>query len=199
VTKTFAVAAVAAALAASTGVASATPLTSISPTGFDVTTVGASTVGGIVVQLVGTNGTRVISQLAASTLFVGFPAAADNPLLIGQQAGFDAAIMGALGGGLASAAFRFSLYDGDFGIGDFDQGDASLLVNGINIGNWSAVTTENTDGLGAAGAAGVSTGFRNDLLDTGWFALNDAVKLTALFRAVSSLKRDASDEICSQC
>ena len=89
------------------GVAFSSPFTSTSPTGLDVTT-GASTVGGVVVDLVGLNNSHVVSQLAASTLFIGYadsgsPAAYNgNPFTIGIQSGFGAATTGALGGRLNS-------------------------------------------------------------------------------------------------
>lgn len=163
--------------------AQATPLTDISPTGFNVTNVGASTVGGIVVELVGLNGVRVVSQLAASSLLNGQPAV--TPVNIGTQGGFGNAVTGALGGGLASASFRFSLFDGDSAAGNFDYNQNTLLVNGVSIGNWSAVATQNTDGLGNAGGAGFSNGFRNNLLDTGWFSTGGA-QLASLFAAIDA-------------
>lgn len=171
--------------------ASATPFTSTSPTGLDVTTVGASTVGGIVVQMVGLNGATLVSQLSASSLFVGFynngtPSTYNgNPGTIGVQTGFGSAITGALGGGLQSAAFRFTLYDGDTASGDFDENDNVLLVNGIDFGDWSNVNAQRTDGLGASVGSGFSGGgFRDDILDTGWFYNTNATKLTSLFTSM---------------
>lgn len=184
---------------ASVGSASATAFTSTSPTGLDVTTVGASTVGGIVVELKGTNGATLVSQLAASSLYVGFydtgtPVAyRGNPGTIGIQSGFGNAITGALGGGLQSASFRFSLYDGDSASGNFDFNDNTLLVNGVSLGNWSTVSTQNTTGLGVLGGAGSSTGFRDNTLDTGWFFSNNAAILASLFSAI-----DAADSMTFQ-
>ena len=176
------------------GSAVATPFTSTSPTGLDVTTLGASTVGGIVVDLVGTNGAHVVSQLAASSLFVGFyddypPSTPGygNPGTIGIQTGFGTATTGALGGGLASASFRFSLYDGDTAAGDFDHNDNDLLINGLNFGDWSAVQAQNTDGLGNVLSGGFSGGgFRDDRLDTGWFTSSDAGLMASLFTSLVS-------------
>ncbi len=171
----------------------ATPFTSTSSLGTDVTTVGASSVGGIVVDLLGINGAHVISQLAASSLYIGFydsgtPAAyRGNPGTVGIQTGFDATVTGALGGGLQSVSFRFSLYDGDTAAGNFDFNDNTLLVNGLDIGNWSTVNAENTDGLGNIGGAGFSGGgFRDDTLDTGWFASNDTTLLANLYTSLVS-------------
>lgn len=169
------------------GNASATPFTSTSPFGVDVTTVGASTVGGVVVQMVGLNGASVVSQLAASSLYVGFADA--NPFTIGTQVGFGAGITGALGGGISKVAFRFSLYDGDTAAGNFDFNDNVLFVNGLNMGNWSSVATQNTDGAGNIGGAGSSTGFRNNTLDTGWFSSTDSSLLASLFGTLTSTQQ----------
>lgn len=180
------------ALACAAQVAVASPFTSTSPTGFDVTTVGASTVGGIVVQLTGTNGSVIISQLPASSLYEGFANA--DPLTIGTQAGWGDAVTGALGGGLASAYFRFTLFDGDSAAGNFDFNNNTLLVNGVTVGNWSTPNAQNTNGVGTALAAGFSGGgFRNNLLDTGWFSLTNAASLASLYSAI-----DASNNLSFQ-
>lgn len=169
-------------------VAMASPFTSTSPNGVNVTNVGASTVGGIVVELVGTNGVTVISQLAASTLFVGF--SSGNPQAIGSQSGYTNAVTNVLGGTLAAAYFRFSLFDGDSAAGDFDFNDNTLLVNGITVGNWSTPITQNTSGLGVATASGFSTGgFRDNLLDTGWFSVTNATTLASVLSAIDSADR----------
>ena len=182
----------AALLALGSQFAAASPFTSFSPTGFDVTTVGASTVGGIVVQLVGSNGTTITSQLAASSLFEGF--ASSNPFTIGTQAGYTDAITGVLGGGLSRAVFRFSLFDGDNAAGNFDFNENFLRVNGVEVGNWSTVQTQNTDGLGNALASGFSSGgFRDSLLDTGWFDVTNTTQLAAIFANI-----DATNSISFQ-
>lgn len=165
------------------GSVSATSFTSSSPNGaFDVTSVGASTVGGIVADLVGSNGAHVVSQLSASSLYQGYASA--NPFTIGTQSGFSSAVTNALGGGLAAAAFRISLYDGDTGAGNFDFNQNTLLINGITIGNFSAVATQNTTSTGVLAGGGSSLGFRDSTLDTGWFNLTDAVKLSTLFTSL---------------
>ncbi len=180
-------------LAAGAVPAYASPFTSTSPQGLDVTTVGASTVGGVVVHLVGINNVNVVSQLAASSLFIGFaddgfPATyRGNPLTIGIQTGFNAPVLAALGGGLQSASFRFTLFDGDTAAGDFDHNDNRLLVNGLDFGNWSAVNAQNTDSLGNVLPDGMSGGgFRDYLLDTGWFFSNDAALMSSLFNTLNS-------------
>lgn len=173
------------------GVAFSTPFTSTSPTGLDVTTVGASAVGGVVVDLVGLNNSHVVSQLAASTLFKGFDyngsptAYRGNPFTIGIQTGFGAATTGALGGGLQSASVRFTLWDGDSASGNFDFNNLTLQLNGLNSGNWSSVNAQNTDGLGNVLGGGFSGGgFRNNILDTGWFNITNAATLADLFTSL---------------
>lgn len=164
---------------------SATPFTSTAPTsGLDVTAVGASTIGGIVVNLTGVNGANVVSQLAASSLYVGY--ASMNPFTIGTQTGFDSSVTDALGGGIASASFRFTLYDGDTAAGNFDENENTLLVNGLNFGDWSDVIAERTDSAGNALSGGSFTtgGFRDNVLDTGWFSSSDTSLLDQLFASV---------------
>jgi hypothetical protein len=173
--------ALAAAWLLSSTAASATTFTQTSPTG-GALPAGVTPVGGIVADLTGTNGTRVVSQLSASSLYEGFSGAGNNPLLIGTQTGFSAAILSAFGGGLSAASFRITLEDGDSAPGDFDDGtDNRLRVDGLDLGFWSSVTTERTtdDGLTVLSSAGL--GFANGILSTGWFSTTDPVLLAALF------------------
>lgn len=174
----------------------ASPFTSTSPTGFDVTTVGASTVGGVVMDMVGTNGNRVVSQLAASTLFIGYAnngtpvSYRGNPFTIGIQSGFTSAVTGALGGGLQRLAVRFTLWDGDSAAGNFDYNNLTLLLNGYDAGNWSSVNAQNTNGLGAVLPGGMSGGgFRNNLLDTGWFDITNAALLGNIFTSLTTTEK----------
>ncbi|MEL7226558.1 MAG: PEP-CTERM sorting domain-containing protein [Cyanobacteria bacterium P01_D01_bin.36] len=151
--------------------------------GGELVPAGVSEVGGIVLDLVGTNNNRVTTQLSASSLFSGF--ASGNPLTIGTQTGFDASVTNALGGGILEAAIRITLDDGDTAVGDFDEDDNSLLLNGIDFGNWSDVIAQNTDNMGNAAASGFSTGgFRNNRLDTGWFFNNDATTLGNFYNSL---------------
>ncbi len=174
------------------GAAQAATFTDTSPAGGTLPT-GFSTVGGLVLDLIGANGARVTSQLAASSLFVGFyntgtPSSFNgNPGTIGIQNGFTPAILSALGGGLQKAAIRTTLYDGDTASGNFDYNDNTLLVNGINFGNWSNVIAQETDGTGVVSSGGFSGGgFRDNVLDTGWFSTTNATLLSSLFSSLSS-------------
>ncbi len=175
--------------------AQATPFTSTSSTSKGVVPGTVSTVGGVVFDLVGLNGTRVISQLAASSLFMGFyddgfPVAyRGNSGTIGIQTGWNTGITSALGGGIAEAGIRFSLYDGDSANGNFDFNDNTLEVNGSSFGNWSNIATQNTDSSGNAGGSGFSTGFRDNRLDTGWFFSNNSALLSSIYTSLVSTEQ----------
>jgi hypothetical protein len=149
--------------------APATVFTTTSPTG--ALPAGVTQVGGIVLDLVGLNGTRVVTQAAASGLYLGF--AENEPQTIGTQTGFTSAVLAALGGGLISASARVTLFDGDSATGNFDDGQNEFLVNGISFGNFSAVGTEQTSSDGT-GSFGFSTGFGDDILSTGFFTASGA-------------------------
>lgn len=170
--------------------AAATPFTTTSPTGGPLPA-GVTVIGGIVFDLTGANGARVVSQLPASSLFEGFAddgtpiAFRGNPLTIGSQSGFNSSITGALGGGLLGASVRITLFDGDSAAGNFDFNANTLSVNGVNFGNFSLVATENTNSTGGA-LGGFSSGFRNNLLDTGFFSSTDPTGLSNLFASLVS-------------
>lgn len=170
----------------------ASAFTSTSPTGLDVTAVGASTVGGVVMNMVGLNGTQVVSQLAASTLFIGFAddgaptAYRGNPFTIGIQSGFTSAVTGVLGGGLSRLTVRFSLWDGDSAATNFDDNDLTLRLNGFASGNWTGVNAQNTDGSGIDIGGLSGGGFRNQMLDTGWFDLTDLTLLSNIYASLVS-------------
>jgi hypothetical protein len=168
------------------GAAQASTFTEKSPINGGITIPsGVSSVGGIVLDLVGTNNNRVTTQLAASSLYRGF--ATGNPLSIGTQTGFTTSVIDALGGGLSQVGVRFTLFDGDTATGDFDENENTLLLNGINFGNWTAVEAEETTGTGASAGLGFSGGgFRNETLDTGWFFNNSAPALTSFFSSLTA-------------
>jgi hypothetical protein len=172
-------------------VAWGTTFTTTSPTGGALPS-GVTEVGGVVIDMQGASGTRIVSQLAASTLFDGYansgtPASYQgNPMTIGIQGGFSPAIIAALGGGLNSLAVRITLEDGDTGPGNFDDDQNTLLINGVNAGNFSDIVTVQTsaDGLTEI-SQNASGGFRNGLLDTGFFVVSGPAELAAIFAALS--------------
>ncbi|MEM7079521.1 MAG: PEP-CTERM sorting domain-containing protein [Pseudomonadota bacterium] len=163
--------------------AHATPFTVTSPTSAGALPAGVTEIGGLVLDLVGTNGTRVVSQLAASSLFVGFAAA--NPFTIGTQTGFTAAVVAALGGGIAEASVRMTLFDGDTAPGNFDDGDNTLSVGGANFGNFNVVTTQRTNNTGTMEIASAGLGFGNNILSTGFFYSNNAAELATLYNTIA--------------
>lgn len=163
--------------------AMAAPLTTASPAGGELPST-ITEVGGIVFDAIGANGARVTSQLAASSLFEGFTGG--NDIVIGTQGGYDMALLNQLGGGLMSLAIRITLDDGDNAPGNFDEDENFLTINGIQVGNFSDVTTVTTDGLGTELPGGNTTGFANEQLDTGFFLITDSMVLNAVFAALSA-------------
>ncbi|HXJ73558.1 MAG TPA: hypothetical protein VNM37_11915, partial [Candidatus Dormibacteraeota bacterium] len=74
-----------------------------------------SVMGGLIIDMVGSNGQRLVQQISAARLFKGWTPAGTNRLTIiaDDLAGIDFA--GLLGGGLGAANLRITLYDGDSG------------------------------------------------------------------------------------
>lgn len=170
-----------------------TVFTMTSPTSAGELPSGISPVGGIVLDLLGVNGRRIVSQLPASGLFrgvfnTGQPASSrGNPGLIGVQTGFTPQVLDALGGGLSEVAVRLTVLDGDTAAGNFDFGDNELLLNGLSIGNFSDVATEETTETGAIVlSSNPNGGFRNELLDTGFFYSDDPTFLAAFYDTLTS-------------
>lgn len=168
-----------------------TTFTRTSPTGGAVSP-GVTEVGGLVLDLIGLNGVRVISQLAASSLYIGFfdsgtpNSYQGQPGTIGVQEGLTPAVLAALGGGLASVAVRVTLYDGDTAPGDFDYlNQNTLLLNGVSLGDFSAVATQQTSSDGLTLQSSTS-GFGDEILSTGWFSTTNAATLAALFASLSA-------------
>ncbi len=164
-----------------------------SPTTFGLLPDGVSPVGGIVLDLVGQSGGRVVSQLNASSLFQGvfddgFPVASrGNPGTIGIQEGFDDDVLSALGDGLAQLAVRLTVFDGDTGVSNFDREENRLLINAVDIGDFSSVVTEETTANGETTlSANPLGGFRNEKLDTGFFFTDDPDVLARVFSSLQS-------------
>ncbi len=163
-----------------------TPFTMASPTGYELPS-EVTLAGGIVIDMVGINGVRVVGQLAASGLFSGYtpdpiPPEDGAETSIGTFNDLSSAIA-ALGGGLASFAVRMTIWDGDTVAGNFDDGDVTLLANGTDIGNWSSAQAIETNSSGAA-IGTVKSGFENNSLDTGWFSTTDSVALQAIHDSI---------------
>jgi hypothetical protein len=170
------------ALAALSAPASATVFTRTSPTG-GALPAAVTEIGGVVIDLTGLNGNRVVTQAPASSLFVGFAGA--NPFSFGSQSGFTPGVIAALGGGLLGASIRITLFDGDSQAGDFDFNDNTLHIGATfgtaaNFGNWSTVSTQETTSNGLT-LLSSGTGFGNNILSTGFFSTNNALTLATLF------------------
>lgn len=167
------------------GAAQASSFTRTSPTSGGLINPTVSEVGGIVLDLIGANGTRVTSQLSANSLYQGY--FYSNPGIIGTQYGFNSSVLAALGGGLSEVGIRVTVYDGDTAAGNFDFQDNTLLLNGLNFGNWSSVIAQATDGNGQATSNGMSSGgFRNVLVDTAWFYATDSALLSSFYDSLAS-------------
>ena len=140
-------------------------------------------IGGITIDLVGKNGTRIVSELAAGSLYNGW-SLANTP--IGIATGFTTTLLNALGGGLSKASFRVTLWDGDSASGDFDYQMDTLTVNGVLVDNFSNIPTTQTD---STGSTIISTnpagGFRDSILDTGFFSVPSS-NLSALFSSLQT-------------
>lgn len=159
--------------------AQSTVFTRTSPTG-GLLPADVTEVGGVVLDLKGLNGNRVVSQLSAATMFSGFNVA--EPQDIGTQTGFGG-VLASLGGGLLGASVRITLFDGDSALGEFDYNKNTLLVDGISFGNFSSVLAQDTSADGLV-LLYDGYGFANDLLSTGFFTLSDPAELSNLFTAL---------------
>jgi hypothetical protein len=171
-----------AALALYASASVATPLTETSPLSNTPVATGVTAVGGIVVHLQGQSGANVFAQASASSLFKGTQFVTNQQ--VGFLGGFTADILSALGSGLTGAAIRISLSDGDSERGGFNYNESRFQVDGVDFGSISNVSVEETDNSGASRISN-GTGFRNDLLDTGWLQLTDVAALSTLFSALS--------------
>lgn len=180
-----------------------TDFTMTSPTAGGALPSNITAAGGIVLDLVGVNGVRVVAQLSASSLFKGFfdggVAYGDpeffigepveyqgNPGTIGILSGLSPATLAALGGGLAQMAVRMTLYDGDTSSGgnNFDHNDNFFMINGIQIANMSDVQTQATSANGQTEVAGSGLGFRDNTLSTGWFSSSDPDLLAQVYNSL---------------
>jgi hypothetical protein len=150
-------------------------------------------VGGIVLDLISSSGGRVVGEVSAATLFDGSfvgpsPAGnSGNPNTIGIQKGLSSATLDALGAGLREVAVRITLFDGDDAAGDFDFGKNNLLLNGLSIGSFSGVPTQETtvDGKTVL-SENQAGGFRNGRLDTGFFYSSSPMFLSNLWTTLQT-------------
>lgn len=161
-----------------------TAFTMKSPTSGGDLPSGVTAVGGIVLDLIGLNGVRVVVQLAANQLFEGLFDSGSRIGTIGVMGGLSPQVLAQLGGGLAQMAVRMTVEDADTSVGDWDYNQNFLTLNGIELGNLSSQRTEATNQAGIP--SGLATGFQNAALSTGWFLVTDADALTQLFNSLMS-------------
>ena len=67
------------------------------------------------------------------------------------------------------------------GAGGGSVGTTSTNSTGTNLGNFSAVTTQETDGMGNQISTNSGPGFGDSILDTGFFSTTNASTLSALY------------------
>ncbi len=154
---------------------------------------GVTAVGGVVLDLVGSNGRRVVSQLPASSLFTGTfnngspESFRGNPGTIGVQTGFTPETLNLLGGGLSELAVRLTVFDGDTAAGNFDFHDNELLLNDVLVGDFSDIVTQQTSQDGQTALSGsLGNGFRNNRLHTGFVYSAQPAVLDAFFASLSA-------------
>jgi hypothetical protein len=146
--------------------------------------------GGVVTILTGVNGNIYYQFSDPSGAYVGYNsngtpiAFRGNPFTINSAINLNCGFSDCatyFGGAIARMDVRLTAYDGDTQSNGFDFNDISLLVNGVNIGNWSALTTEKTD-LSGAQSRGFETGFGNNTLNTGWFSSTNTALLSNILQ-----------------
>jgi large repetitive protein len=156
--------------------------------------------GGIVIVLEGANGNVYYQFANPSTMFIGYqnsgsPAAFNgNPFQIAPAAALNCGISTCssyLGGSISRVSIRFTAYDGDSQAGMFDFNDLTLRLNGIDVGNWSPVPTQNTN-LAGTTVISSNTGFGNNTFDTGWFQSTNPTLLSSILVS-GSLKSTVYD------
>ena len=154
------------------------------PDGRDIPS-SASKVGGIVLQLEGTNGVTLFTQTKASSLFEG--RFSSSPGVVGTQGGLD---LSNLGGGLARVSMRWTIDDGDTSSGNFDNGDITLGLNGVSLESASGLTTYTHDNSGNNTTE--ASGFPNNLTATGWVTTTDSSKLSTIFSSITNNSNTAT-------
>ena len=141
--------------------------------------------GGVAFVLIGANGNiyyqfsnpagafRGYQYRGNPSRFNGNPFTINDPLTL--DCGF-ATCTTYFGGSIAQVHIRFSAWDGDTQVNGFDEDDISLILNGVNVGNWSDVYTEKTNNAGTQ-SFGFEQGFGNNAFNTGWFSTTNSALL----------------------
>ncbi|WP_432816603.1 DUF7507 domain-containing protein [Sulfitobacter sp. JB4-11] len=162
----------------------ATPNTRVSPDGTALPSVYPEA-GGVAMILYGVNGNIYYQFSEPRGAFTGFqntgqpPAFRGNPFTINTPLTLDCGLQSCpayFGNQIVKMEVRFTALDGDTHPAGFDFNDISLLINGVNIGNWSTVPTENTNRSGTQ-LISSQIGFGQNTFDTGWFSSTNAALL----------------------
>ncbi|MGB5863775.1 MAG: hypothetical protein WBG95_05705 [Sulfitobacter sp.] len=161
--------------------------------------------GGVAIVMEGVNGQIYFQFSDPNGAFRGFnsngqpPQFRGNPFTINNAIPLNCGIRSCtdyFGGAIARVFVRFSAFDGDTQPGGFDENDISLILNGVNVGNWSGLTTERTNNAGTV-SQGFATGFGNNTFNTGWFESNNPTLLNSLLTTgrttTQVLDRDPDD------
>ena len=144
--------------------------------------------GGVVIVMEGINGQIYYQFSDPNGAFRGFNSNGrpsrfrGNPFTINDPIPLDCGIRSCtdyFGGAIAQVYVRFSAFDGDTQPGGFDENDISLILNGVNVGSWSGLTTERTNTSGTV-SQGFTTGFGNNTFNTGWFSSTNPTLLNSL-------------------
>jgi large repetitive protein len=157
--------------------------------------------GGVVIVLEGANGNVYYQFSNPSGMYQGYnnsgagPVAwQGNPLQIAPVTTIACGLQSCtsyFGGAITRISVRFTAYDGDTKVGDFDQNKVTLGLNGTTIGNFTTTLTQTTNTAGTT-LIGSSNGFGNNTYDTGWFQSTDAT-LAANILATGTLKSTLTD------
>lgn len=170
----------------------ATPNTRVSPDGTALPAVYPEA-GGVALILYGANGNIYYQFSEPAGAFSGFQnsgqprAFRGNPFTINTPLTLDCGVQSCpayFGNQIVKMEVRFTALDGDTHSGGFDEDDISLLINGVNIGNWSDVPTENTN-LDGTRLISTQMGFGQNTFDTGWFSTTDAGLLQGILTTQS--------------
>ncbi|MEL7129710.1 MAG: hypothetical protein AAGK23_09190 [Pseudomonadota bacterium] len=194
--------------------ASATPFTTTVPNTGGVQIPGNyPEAGGIVLVLIGDNGNFYYQISNPSEMMMGFqdrPLTQASPTIPQAFRGtptwqlaptytLDCGISTCdtyFGGGIQAGWVRFTAFDGDTsttGGGNFDVNDITLVLNGVDVGNWTTPVTETTNVTGTV-ATETRQGFPNGAFSTGWFEIGNQALLDTFLvenQTVTWQSRDA--------
>jgi hypothetical protein len=161
-----------------------TAFTMMSPVGLAPLLVQIPPAGGIVLDLIGANGGRLETDLGPSALLRGTVSPGAIATL-GVRAGLTPTALKSLGGGLSAVAVRLTMDQGGTGPGEPERHEDFLFLDGLQLGDFSNVVTQQTtpDGLTSL-SSNSAGGFRTGSLDTGFFSSTDPTLLADLYKSI---------------